>query len=70
MKITEKIFDVETKTETIKERDMTTEELAAYQLGLQEQESLLRIREEREAARQAVLTKLGITEEEAKLLLS
>lgn len=70
MKITEKVLDLETQIEIITERDMTAEELAAYEFGLKQLEATLKLQEEREEARKAVLEKLGLTEEEAKALLA
>lgn len=70
MKITEKVLDLETQTEVITERNMTVEELAAYEFGLKELEATLKLQKEREEARKAVLEKLGLTEEEAKALLA
>jgi hypothetical protein len=70
MKIIEKIFDVTTGEETIVEREETQEEKTArleYQAKLvaQEEEELAKA-----TAKADLLEKLGITEEEAKLLLS
>ena len=70
MKIKEKIFDLKTKSEIIIEREMNADELAAYNSGLIELETTLRLKKEQEEAKKTVLEKLGITEEEAKLLLS
>lgn len=69
MKIVEKDFNVQTGEETITEREETAAEIKAREKS--EAESLAR---EAEAAakattRQALLTKLGITAEEAQLLL-
>ena len=70
MKIIEKIFNLETQTETLVERDMTAEELTAYDLGIKELQELQKLQVEREVAKERVLQKLGLTEDEAKLLLS
>lgn len=70
MKKTIKEFNVITQEESIIERDMTQSELEEYE---KEQSYLLSIAEEIEAittAKEALLAKLGITAEEAKLLLS
>jgi len=70
MKITEAILDVRTGEQTITERDATPAEIkeiekARAQAAAKEIEIVAQ-----EAARQALLDKLGITAEEAKLLLS
>ena len=70
MKITEKIIDINTGEETINERNETPQE-EAKRLEIeakfaQEQAEA----QARATARQVLLDKLGITEEEAKLLLS
>lgn len=70
MKHIEKVFDLTTNEEIIIERDYTPEELAIIEE--------VRIRAEAEqselsakaAAKVALLAQLGITEEQAKLLLS
>jgi hypothetical protein len=69
-KIIERTFDLETGKTVDAERNMTAEEIvqaeAAQALAAQRQAS----REANEVARQAVLTKLGLSAEEAKLLLA
>lgn len=70
MKTTEKIFDVATGETTIIERDMTGDEIAAYEKAQDEAAELAAKEAEVAAAKAALLAKLGITEEEAKLLLS
>lgn len=70
MKITEKIFNIETGEEIITERDETPQEEANR---LEREAKIAKEQAEYETkqiARQALLDKLGITEEEAKLLLS
>jgi hypothetical protein len=69
MKITEKVFDVNTGETTILERNATEIEIAeaeefAKLLAAKEAEAVAK-----ESARQALLNKLGITADEAKLLL-
>ena len=62
----EAIYDCETQTETIVEKEFTETQLAAQielQNRLQSDAALLE-------AKSALLAKLGISEEEAKLLLS
>lgn len=65
MKITEKIFNVETGEETFIEREETAAEIE-FRLN---QEKILSQRQNQIAARQAILDRLGLTEEEARLLL-
>ena len=70
MKIKEKEFNIITNEETITERDETQEEIAARLKH--EQEILLIEQEATEKANEkaALLEKLGITADEAALLLS
>ena len=69
MKIIEKIFDIQSGEETIIEREETAEETT------ERLEFLAKLAEEKAeaeaeaAARQAILDRLGLTEEEARLLL-
>jgi hypothetical protein len=51
-------------------REMTAEELAVYQLTLDEKATREAAAKAKIAAKSALLEKLGITEDEAKLLLS
>ena len=69
MKTKEKIFDIETNEETILEREMTSEEIAEVERAQAEAAEEQAQIEAKEAARQAVLTKLGLTAEEAQALL-
>lgn len=73
MKKIEKIFDAVSGEETIIERDMTADEIAAYEKAQAEAAEIAAKAAEAAAAkaqaRQALLDKLGITEEEARLLL-
>lgn len=70
MKITVKDYNIETGLETITERDETEaeaknrEEYEAFRASRKAEN------ESRAAEKAALLTKLGITDEEAKLLLS
>ena len=57
-------------TGEIVEREMNEQELAQWELDRAEFESRMQAIAETAAAKAALLTKLGITEEEAKLLLS
>jgi hypothetical protein len=70
MKITEKTFNVETGEETIIERDETAQEqtereAAEAKFAAQKAEAAAK-----ETAKAALLAQLGITAEQAKLLLS
>lgn len=70
MKITETFVNIETGEQTTIERDETTDETNAR---LEAEAQIATIQAEVEAqatAKTAVLTQLGITEEQAKLLLS
>jgi len=70
MKIIEKDFNVITGEETITERDMSTEELAQYEANQAAQAELAAAEAAKAAEKEALLERLGITAEEAKLLLS
>jgi hypothetical protein len=69
MKITEKEFNALTGETTITERDETTQEQIAREAA--EAEQLVRQAEAatKEAQRQVILDRLGLTSEEAKILL-
>jgi hypothetical protein len=70
MKLTEKLVDAITGEETIIERDETAQEMAereAFEAKIAEAQAEA---EERATAKTALLAQLGITEEQAKLLLS
>jgi hypothetical protein len=70
MKITEKIFDVSTGEETIVEREETAEE-TNMRLEFEAKVAAILDQEENAAIQKAaLLAKLGITADEAKLLLS
>ena len=62
-----KIHNVETGE--VIEREMTQQELQAWQIETAAKEATEAAKAEAEAARQALLDKLGITVDEAKLLL-
>lgn len=62
-----KIVNVETGEEI--EREMNNEELAQYKIDQLASEQTKANNEAKAAARQAILDRLGITEEEARLLL-
>ncbi len=70
MKTIERIFNASTGETTDIERDMTAEEIAEVERA--QAQAAERAIKAAEAAtqKQALLNKLGITEEEAKLLLS
>ena len=63
-----KIHNVE--TDEIVEREMNADELAQWKRDVEEAARRNAIKEEAATAKAALLAKLGITEEEAKLLLS
>lgn len=69
MIITEKIVDLKTNKETIIEREATAEEIAAFDKVKAEAEAAAKAEAEAAEKRQALLDKLGITADEAKLLL-
>ena len=69
MKITEKIVDVQTGEETLVERDATPEEIVKHNEWQTKVELEAQALAEAAAKRQALLDKLGITEDEARLLL-
>ena len=58
------------ETGEVIEREMTADEFAQYEADKLEAQQELLAAQERAAAKAALLEKLGITEEEAKLLLS
>ena len=58
-----------TETGEIIERDMTAEELAQHQKDLANAKAEQIKKQEKAAAKEALLEKLGITADEAKLLL-
>ena len=70
MKIVEKIVNVADQTEKIIEREATAEEIAEMKSVQAELVAQAEETAAKEAARQALLDKLGITADEAKLLLS
>ena len=69
MKIIEKEFNVQTGEETITERDETTAEKKARETREKQIAAKKVEAEAKEAARQAILDRLGLTADEAKLLL-
>jgi hypothetical protein len=70
MKIIEKEFNVLTGEETITEREETTQEVVEREAAEAELVALQAKAETKATAKAALLTQLGITEEQAKLLLS
>jgi FMN-dependent NADH-azoreductase len=70
MKIITKEFNVQTGEETITERDATAEEIAEFETAKAEAEQRQAEARARATQRAALLGRLGITEEEAKLLLA
>jgi hypothetical protein len=69
MKITEKEFNVITGEETITERDETAQEQAVREAFEAEQITKQAEAEVKATARQVILDRLGLTAEEAQLLL-
>jgi arsenate reductase-like glutaredoxin family protein len=67
MKITE--INYTTTPETITERDMTAEELTQWEADKASDVARLAEAETKTAARQAVLDRLDLTEEEAQLII-
>ena len=59
-----------TETDEVIEREMNAEELAQLEADKVSAAAEKQAKQEAEAQRQALLERLGITEEEAKLLLS
>lgn len=70
MKITEKEFNVVTGEETFTERDETKEETKARLDAEKAAKAYAEAKAEAEANKAAILARLGLTEDEAKLLLS
>lgn len=70
MKITEKEFNVHTGEETIFQRDETAAETKARLDRAKEIAAFQSEAEAKATARQAILDKLGLTAEEAAILLS
>jgi hypothetical protein len=70
MKITEKEFNILTGEETITERDETAQEQTAREAAEIEISARQAAAATKATAKAALLTQLGITEEQAKLLLS
>lgn len=60
---------IDCQTNEVIDRQMTTAEYAVYQEKLAKESQKLREIEEKQNAKNALLEKLGITEDEAKLLL-
>jgi len=69
MKIIEKEFNVQTGEETITERDETAAEKKVREAREKEVAAAIAETEAKEAARQAILDRLGLTADEAKLIL-
>jgi predicted nucleic acid-binding Zn-ribbon protein len=69
MKITEKEFNALTGEETITERDETAAEKKLREVRTKELAAEIAEAEAKALARQAILDRLGLTADEAKLLL-
>lgn len=65
-----KITEHNVESGEIVERDMTDDELAQFEADKEAAEKAAEEKVAKATARQALLDRLGITEEEAKLLLS
>ncbi|CAB4163112.1 hypothetical protein UFOVP805_23 [uncultured Caudovirales phage] len=65
-----KITEHNVETGEIIERDATAEELAQYELDAEEHEALLAEARTKAEAKIALLERLGITADEARLLLN
>lgn len=70
MKIIERIFDATTGETTDIEREMTAQEIAEIEVAKDKISERIAQQAEKDAARKAIFQKLGITEEEAGILLS
>jgi hypothetical protein len=64
-----KIKEHNVETGEVVERDMTEAELAQYEIDQAAKAAHIAAQEEKATARQAVLDRLGLTEEEAQLIL-
>jgi len=69
MKIIEKEFNIQTGEETITERDETAAEKKAREKSEKEIAAIIAEAEAKVAQRQAIADRLGLTAEEAQLLL-
>ena len=69
MNILEKIYNVETDQLEIIEREATIEEELQIEQAQKRIDEINKLQQENDLKRTAILAKLGITEEEAKLLL-
>ena len=69
MKIIEKTFDAATGETTITERDETAEEQAQREIFEAEQIAKAEAAATKAAQRQAILDRLGLSQEEANILL-
>ena len=70
MKIIEKDFNIQTGEETVTERDETAQEQAEREAAEAKFTAQQAEAESKATAKTALLSKLGITAEEARLLLS
>lgn len=69
MKITQKIVDVVTGEETLIERELTAREVAEHEAVQTAAKQAEVEKKAKTTQRAAILERLGLTEEEAKLLL-
>jgi hypothetical protein len=70
MKIIERIYNAETNETIDIEREMTAAEIAYHQKVQEELQKEEEKKQQLQTEKSALLQKLGITEQEAKLLLS
>jgi hypothetical protein len=70
MKTTEKEFNATTGETTITEREMTAQELTEFNAEIAAEAARQKAEATKATAKAALLAKLGITEDEARLLLS
>jgi hypothetical protein len=64
------ILEINAESQTVIERDPTEAEIAQRELDQAESNSKAAIEADKAAAKAALLARLGITDDEAKLLLS
>jgi hypothetical protein len=69
MKITEKTYDITTGEETITERDETATETKARLDADKEAKAYIEAKAKADADKAAILTRLGLTEDELKTIL-
>jgi hypothetical protein len=68
--MSDKVVEINAETNEIIQRDPTDEEIKDFEQNRQNYEARVASEASRVAAKAAILDKLGITEEDARLLLS